>query len=125
LSNFKEYFVNNDTSGYCLVRSYKLIKQSDSSEYSGQIVELDDLSGEINIFPSKSLDTENDETLSLYLQAETKGGKQEEISISIEMLSTKTNKDVINQAPNFENAPTELILRFNDKETEILPDIID
>jgi hypothetical protein len=41
------------------------------------------------------------------------------------MLSTTTNKDVTNQAPNFENAPTELNLRFNDKETEILPDIID
>ena len=105
LNDFTKYFVNNDTSGNCQVSSYKLILQSDSSEYAGEIIELNILRGKLNIFPSKSLDLEIDETLSLYLQAETRGFKQEKLSITIELLLTKINTNIINQAPNFKSTP--------------------
>jgi hypothetical protein len=90
LNDYKGKFSNNDTSDNCQISSYKLIFESDLSDYNGEIVTISYKN--IEIFPSKSINLKSDETLSLYLQAETNGFKKEKFLITIDLLSNESNE---------------------------------
>jgi hypothetical protein len=104
LSGFDKFFSNNNTAD-CPTQNYKLVNKADLSDYQGLIVVLDTNRYELKYFPSQAVDKLTEETLELFIQAETAGFVQGRWEFSLTLLSEESNSELLRQGPMFSWAP--------------------